>query len=304
MTRSESTKTVLAGSGNRVVALLLDVGLLSLVVPTGAVAAPLNSYLFPLLFLLYFTAMPVSPLQGTLGKWVCRIKLCDLSGNRLTWRASAVRAGTTLGWFCLPWLFGAEMLGAQTSHALVQAWWLVFALPWAPVEFLPRRQSVFDLLAGSMVVRYQADVPGIRAVPLPSPGRLKMIAVVLFCLTAGTLLSQTIEMYRVRNLFSRIAYAIEETGELRQKVEAFHATERRWPTATDLGVPPATPYPDGGGYRLAANGSIVIFFSVLPELKGRNITLLPVPATGGSPIVWRCQPDAGLDKRALPHHCR
>lgn len=297
--------TVLAGSGNRVVALFLDLLLLMLVASAGLLPAPLGQYLWPLLVFLYFATLPLSPLQGTLGKWICRIKLCDGNGTRLTWRASAVRAGATLCWFGLPWLFGPEDIRATpVGDALATGWWLAFALPWAPIEFLPRRQSLFDLLAGSLVVRYGADAESIRNEPLRRPGWLKAVAAVAFCLLAGLMLELAIEQTRFRNLYSRVAYAIEATRELRDKVEAFHEVAQRWPTATELDVPAWTPYRDGGGYRLAAEGRVVVSFSVLPELKGHSIRLVPArPATEG-PIAWKCEADAGFNKRYLPHHCR
>jgi hypothetical protein len=70
-----------------------------------------------------------------------------------------------------------------------------------------------------------------------------------------------------------------------------------------MGIPDWNPYPDGGGYRLQANGTVVITFSVLPELKGYSITFTPKPAENG-PIDWQCSADAGLDRRYLPSSCR
>ena len=70
MTPAAAQPNVSAGSGNRAAALFLDVLLLLVVVPAAATVVPLGPYLLPLLAFAYFAAMPLSPLQGTLGKWV------------------------------------------------------------------------------------------------------------------------------------------------------------------------------------------------------------------------------------------
>ncbi|MCA8967163.1 MAG: pilin, partial [Planctomycetes bacterium] len=63
-------------------------------------------------------------------------------------------------------------------------------------------------------------------------------------------------------------------------------------------------FPDGGGYRLDADGSIVITFTVLPDLAGRSLTFAPRPAADGSVHEWQCSADPGLRRAYLPRDCR
>ena len=82
-----------------------------------------------------------------------------------------------------------------------------------------------------------------------------------------------------------------------------HDPEQCAATPVEMGIPDWNPYPDGGGYRLQANGTLVITFSVLPELKGRSITFAPKLAGNGQ-IDWQCSADPEIERRYLPSSCR
>jgi uncharacterized RDD family membrane protein YckC len=305
MISSDKQLPMLADSGNRAVALLLDLILLAFLAGTFAgYLDAIRQVFVPLLFLIYFAAMPLTKLQGTLGKWICRIKICDRQGNRLGWRASLIRALATIGWFALPLVVGELLSNAAYRHRATEIWWLLFLLPWASIGFMPRRESLIDLLAGSIVVRYKATPEDIRSFePIHKHKLLNGVGMALLCLFVGFVFSTTTEMQQTRNLYSRIAYAIGETRELRKRIEQFRDAEKRWPDSMEMGIPDWNPYPDGGGYRLQPNGNVVISFSVLPELKGRSITFAPKLAGNGQ-IDWQCTADPEIERRYLPSSCR
>lgn len=305
MTPDNLQQSILAGSGNRAVALLLDLILLTFL--AGMFAGSLDSirqFVVPLFFLVYFTVMPLTRLQGTPGKWICRIKVCDRQGNLLGWRASLVRTLATICWFALPLVLGEILSNAAFRHQITEIWWLLFLLPWASIGFMPRRESLFDLLAGSLVVSYKATSENIASVePVQKRRLLNGVGMVLLCLFVGFVFSTTTGMQRTKNLYSRIAYAIGETQALRKQIEQFHDAEKRWPDSVEMGIPDWNPYPDGGGYRLQGNGTVIITFSVLPELKGHSITFAPKSVENGQ-IDWQCSADAGIERRYLPGSCR
>jgi hypothetical protein len=83
---------------------------------------------------------------------------------------------------------------------------------------------------------------------------------------------------------------------VREKIAGFHGQYQRWPTPAELGVADYIPYPDGGGYRLMADGSIVITFAVVPELKGKSIYIQPIISGDGKPLSWRCTADPEVPK--------
>lgn len=305
MAEDKKQQSVFAGSGNRAVAFVLD--LVAVTVMGSFVTDPAvpGRYLFAGLAFLYFAGMPLSPLQGTPGKWICRIKLCDRSGNRLTWRASAVRTAAMFGWFGIPVALASIPWFQSLDSSLLSILFTLIVMPWATSAFLPRGESLFDLLAGSVVVRSKAtsgDIAG--AEPLHKPGILNAGVAALLFLAFGATFSLIISAQNDRDRRVRISYAIMETQSLRQEIAAFHNREQRWPVAADLGVPEWKPYPDGGGYRLQADGSVLITFSVLPDLKGHSITYRPIPGADGKTIEWRCSADAAFRKAYLPPSCR
>jgi uncharacterized RDD family membrane protein YckC len=304
---SRPPPTPAAGIARRGAALLLDILLLIFVV---AVAQDvIHEFRVPALLLvvfLYFAGMPLTPLQGTLGKWICRIKICDRAGRPLTWRASAVRAIAAMCWLWLPLaLAQVPFLEGLKSDSLSLIWGMLLPLPWAAAGFLPRRETLFDLLAGSLVVRYRADTESIaRAEPAQTTGILNVAGVTVIVMAFGAAFTTMTDAQNDRNRRSRVGYAIEQTMPLREKIAAFHEREKRWPTPAELSVPDWTPYRDGGGYRLRTDGSILITFSVLPELKGRNIIFSPRQAAGSNEIQWQCSTDPGLKPAYVPAICR
>jgi uncharacterized RDD family membrane protein YckC len=203
MVQNQSQPTVIAGDGNRVVALLLDMVLLVLLAST--VAGPAESfrnYVLPGLSLVYFFGMPLTPLQGTLGKWVCRIKMCDRQGQRLRWRASLLRTTATIAWFSLPLLFGMlTVVSAFVKQTLMETWWLLFLVPWLPMGFTARHESVFDLLARTRVVRYRADPERIAHTEATETRKiLDGLVLALGCLLIGFILSTAIRVMNEKGL--------------------------------------------------------------------------------------------------------
>ena len=120
MAQPKAAKTIFADVGNRVGATLVDLILVAFVTSKiTAIGLPHMVVVLTVAFA-YSWGMPLTPLQGTLGKWVCRIKICSRSGQRLSWRASAARTVLMLCWFGLGfYLIGnepdGEILGVVRS---------------------------------------------------------------------------------------------------------------------------------------------------------------------------------------------
>ena len=307
MNQPESPAKLYAGTGNRVLATIIDFMLLVFLTAVLSEISQQWPYTMPLLALGYLAVMPLTPLQGSLGKWICRVRLCDRLGSRLSWRGALLRAGSTMAWFSLPIMFSllSSKWKMPTGQVLGDIWWLLFLIPWASIGFRARRESAFDLIAGTLVVTWRAEPQqiatdaGVRGLRLFSGA-----ATLLLCLAVGAMIQSMLDVYKVRGMRGRITYAIQETIPLRAKVQEFRDQMNRWPTAAELGVPDVTPYPDGGHFSLQANGRIVIRFSVLPELKGRGLTFSPSQSSNEAYINWQCSVDNGLDSRYLPSPCR
>jgi len=303
---ASNSQPVLADLGTRGGAFLLD---LLLAVLALGVVQELGGFdarpVVLVLILLYFCGMPLTRLQGTLGKWICRARICDKEGRQVGWRAACVRGAAMFVWLALPGLLGEAAKRGMTIGAALPAVLIVFLLPWALAGFLPRRQSLFDLLAGTMVVRRAADAAAVQGIDTSAKPRwIAAIAFTAFCLFFGFMMDTGIAAFQDQERRGRVMYAVEQTRPLRERIEAFHSKEKRWPTPVEAGVAEWTPYPAGGGYRLEKDGSVTISFSQVPELKGRTITFRPVPIDGGARLRWDCTADAGLRRSYLPGSCR
>lgn len=254
----------------------------------GGVAATTAGWLIAFA---YFTAMPLTPMQGTPGKWICRIKLCDRAGRRLSIGRSAVRAGAMLAWLSMAIAFPVALA--------------LLPLAWAPIWVRARRESLFDSLAGSLVVRISATAEVVAAYDVTGkPSVVKVVGVVILFLAMGTVISVFEGVNRDRDRRTRVSYALTQVVPLRERISTFHAREKRWPTPEELGVAKWTPYPDGGGYSPQADGSILVTFTVLPELKGRSVRLRPVLGEDVSKLTWVCAADQELNRSFLPATCR
>ncbi len=310
MVSSDSLKTVVAGSGNRAVAFLIDYVLV--VIAGSSAAASIESVArLPapmavlVVALVYFAGMPLTPWQGTLGKWICHIKLCDRAGKRLSFRSCMLRTVAMLGWFALAGLVIFGYTSGKLGNEAVTGAFLALLLPWAPILFRVRGESVFDTITGSLVVPSAAGEKSVaEAGPGPKVSYIKAGVAVSACILFGLALSVPVTVMHEMNRRARVAYAIGETAALREQIQSFHAREKRWPTAQELGVAEATAYPHGGGYRLQGDGTVRIEFAVLPELKGHSLTYIPTPSSDGKTLEWKCSADPGFARQFLPATCR
>ena len=308
MAKPAAPKSNYADSVERLGALVLDLLLLSFAIPAFAPAmpdfGPFIRVIPPLVFLAYFAGLPLTPLQGTPGKRIVGIKICGPGGRRLGWLASLARTGAAMCWITLLALALGSDLPVLSDDAVKTAILMTMFLPWVPMAILPRRQSLFDLLAGTMVVRYKADEAGIAQEVPGKPRVLEGLGVVVVCILAGGVFSIIAFTMQDKDRRARVVYAIEETKPLREKIGEFRKRQGRWPRAADLGIPEFTPFRAGGGYRVQPDGSILISFSVLKELKGHEVIQRPVATAGDGKIEWQCSADTGLNMKYLPPSCR
>jgi len=94
-----------------------------------------------------------------------------------------LRTLAMLGWFgVMPALFCLTTWYREFGEVFWGAMYPLYALlPYAPVGFTPHRETLFDWLAGTMVVRYRADAYSIaRATPIAKPGVLNTAVIVFF----------------------------------------------------------------------------------------------------------------------------
>ena len=71
-----------------------------------------------------------------------------------------------------------------------------------------------------------------------------------------------------KNVQGRVAYAVRETQEAKQRAQAWFEATGSWPgTEAELGQPLRHNYPAGGYFQLEENGIIRIQFEILPSSR-------------------------------------
>ena len=287
-------------------ALILDALLLAPLAFQASRSIGPEPWILPLMAFAYFAAFPLTPWQGTPGKRVVGIRLCGLDGGPVSARAAVLRAGATVGWCYVPSLLVAAATtdGLGTGNLAIAIQLLLF-VPWLAALFSPRRRTLFDRLAATYVAFRLGS--GIKVEQKPESGRRgsRIVVAVLALLGFGFVMVVFLPVYEDRNLRGRVAYAMAETTSAREKMIEFHDREKRWPAPPEIGVKDWNPYPAGGGYRVHADGTVVISFSEKPQLKGHSITLRAQPqGEGAGWNRWKCEADPGFAQQLLPASCR
>jgi uncharacterized RDD family membrane protein YckC len=298
---------------DRLIAFVID--LIVLLLAIAAIISSLHRiddracpWVMLLLLLGYFVGLTASPVRGTLGKLVQGLRVVDYDGNTLKpWRAvlrSSVLAAL---------LFGAISVVQSATDPrppdpslfplAIGSMLLLFS-----AAVTPRRQALHDLLARSIVVRKDAlQRPDanecIRYVVgggARRPSVFSILGNVLVVSLPAFLLFTTGPVYKDMNLRARVAYAVQETSNLRSLVEDYYTLEGSFPpNAVSLGVAAETPYPDGGYYRLEEEGAIRIGLTVLPSLKDGSMLLEPSTDNNGA-VHWDCTVHGNLADKYVP----
>jgi uncharacterized RDD family membrane protein YckC len=262
------------------------------------------------LAMLYFTLSWASPMRATPIQFLFKMRVVDLEGERLSLAMAALRS----------LLLIAAVFAVMTLFKIPEN--PMFALLVFPVIALlfitaltPNRQSAYDYLVGSIVVKKFAvksaeDRDRLSKLVADKESRKKRaptlgkIATAIFATGIPVLVFYFMALVQFdRELRSRIGYALGGTTELRLALEEFYLVEDRWGTsATELGYPTRGDYPDGGFYELEEDGVIRIRFTVIQKLKKISITVTPEDTDEG--LDWKCRMEGDISQAILPSVCR
>ena len=143
-----------AGVGGRLAAFVIDCALVKLaaIIITWSITslvavlhiaetnnpALVGAYVYIIVSILYFSLLDSSKLQATLGKMLYRIQTVDINQQRLSfWKA--------LEKSLIMWLIPIFFVGNYVIPAI-----LVMAIP---ILFTQKKQALFDMIAGCLVVK-------------------------------------------------------------------------------------------------------------------------------------------------------
>ena len=257
--------------GSRGLAFFLDmvlVNLLHLVVAKAAIALQVQLWNWTLVIpALYLGLLPATPLQGTLGKRMVGLRICDRSGKRIGVLRSLLR-----------------LVAFVPSIGIVGAGFLLAA-------FTPRRQALHDLAAGTFVVNREATPEEIAQVPAPVSAMSRIGLVLIFSLPA-------LGVYWLMQVFDNQRRYEDVSGLLSASQPYKAEVEKALRSGAPMPVPAATPR-QARAMSARPDGTIVI--EVADDLvPGARLTFRPEALPDGG-YLWTCR---GEGLRHAPAHCR
>ncbi|MGI9270318.1 MAG: RDD family protein [Woeseiaceae bacterium] len=277
-------------------------------------ASALHDHVFPLIgvtyadhrptvmvfLFVYFAVSWLGPLRATPTQFLFGMRVISETGDKLCIARALLRSAllvalieATLAVFRPPLEWYVQILGLLAYASLILA------------IFNRRRQAAHDLLLRSLVVNRKAAMQWRYDAPpeLTRPPIISMIGNITFLALPIFVLSTFGGVEYTKNLRSRVAYAYQETRDLRNAVELHHLEFESFPASNaELKTGERTHYPEGGYYELEADGVIRVRFTVLDDLKNGSLTFSPQESEEG--IKWRCDREGELQPKFMPAFCR
>jgi len=269
-----------AGFWRRVAAITLD-GLI-LIIPNIvlSVALPRNPGLAFLssvvIACVYFGGLHASSGQATWGKRVFGIKVTDVEGGRI-------------GFLRGVWRYLASFFSA-----------LILGIGYLMAAFTARRQTLHDMMAGTLVVNREASAEDIAngGGVMPITGGVIAVAVILLVVPflGGLVAAISIPAYVDYTKRAKVNEAIMGSRPLREEIE--RALLERRPVAAGT-----FPSPSANAQSVTAlpDGRMVIALSPSIAPEGR-ITFSPGLDAPGT-VQWKCEA-TGIANKYLPASCR
>jgi uncharacterized RDD family membrane protein YckC len=229
---------------------------------------------------LYFALFHSSSMQATPGKSAFGIKVTDTAGERISFLRATGR-------------FFALYLSA-----------LILFIGFLLAAFTERKQALHDMIAGTLVVRKDADAAEIQSGSgvMPVTGGVWAVIVILFLIPflGGIVAAISIPAYQDYVYRAKIHEVLSEGAALKPEVASMIA-EKRLPAGNASANLP-TRSPNLRSLGIERSGRIVMELKDFRAAPNGRIYLTPEVSSG---IVqqWRCSAD-DMMPRHLPATCR
>lgn len=279
-----SGNPVFAGFWIRVGAYMIDyiailfASLVVMVLVLGAFdAAPASAGLYVLMSIvgpwLYAAFMESGRAQATLGKMAVGIKVTDLEGNRIGF-------GRATGRYFAEWITG-----------------LTLGFGYAMNLFTAKRQTLHDMMAGTVVVRREADPASVAAAPPAKPANAALVALAVLAAivpTIGILAAIAIPAYQDYTIRSQVTEGLVLASDVKAGVAEYAANTGNWPASlAESGMNEMTQEAVGSSHYVAsidvADGTITISYGrkANQRIQDARLSLRPFVTAEGD-IAWQC----------------
>jgi len=279
-------REVYAGFWMRLAAYLVDYGIqlgagialtaLLVALPTGVdtEGAAFLAFISLVMPWLYSALLESSARQATVGKRVLGIKVTGMDGQRISFGRATGR-------------FFAMILSG-----------LALCIGYVMIAFTARRQGLHDLIAGTLVVRANADsaqLAGGGPVASRMPG-WAIALIVLACLVPvfGILAAIAIPAYQDYTIRAQVHEGLTLAADVKAGVAEFTAQTGRWPfdleeAGIDADVASAVEASRYVGDIQVADGTIHIEFGgeANQRIDGQVLSLRPFVNDAGD-VIWQC----------------
>ena len=278
---------VFAGFWIRVGATLIDnvivIGSLLLLVFVSALSALLPPLMVLLLVLvwiasfvgpwLYAALFESSAMQATPGKKAIGLKVTDLQGNRISF-------GRATGRYFAEWITG-----------------MTFFVGYVMVAFTQKRQSLHDMIAGTVVVAAATEPAAVAASPPAkpmSPWGIAGIFLLAFVPLFGILAAIAIPAYQDYTVRTQVTEGVVIANEFKNEVMLFAEENGRWPSdLAEAGLAEeADRRVDGARYLESleiAHGTLTLTYgkSGHAAIQRKRLSFRPYVTEGGE-VDWLC----------------
>ena len=276
---------IIAGS----LMLLSFVGLFSVLAP------PLALFTSPLYFVasfigpwLYTALFESSAMQATPGKKAIGVKVTDLQGNRISF-------GRATGRHFAEWITG-----------------MTFFVGYVMVTFTQKRQSLHDMIAGTVVVAAGTEPAQVATAPPAKPmspwgiAGIFLLAFLPFFAILGIIAAIAMPAYQDYTVRAQVTEGMVIANDFKNEVAMFAEENRRWPeNLEDAGLAEeAARRVDGSRYLEVidiSNGTITITYGKdgHQRIQRKRLSFRPYVTDAGD-VQWLCgraaePPDAYFD---------
>lgn len=211
--------------------------------------------------------------QATLGKQAVNLKVTDLAGNRISF-------GRATGRYFAEWLNG-----------------LTLGIGYVMTAFTAKRQSLHDMIAGTLVVR--ADLEPVAIAGAPPAKRMAAWQIVLIILVAmvpmfGMLAAIAIPAYQDYTIRTQVSEGLTLASDLKAAVAEHAALTGAWPVDLEDAGYASTAEVAANESRYVdsfdiSNGTITIIYgrAAHQQIQYATLSLRPYVDRNGD-VVWQC----------------